>query len=92
LSVSPKQLGAQPKPRLAHFLCEVSHRLQLSGRDDTRVAFEFPQTQRDLADTLGLSTVHVNRTLRSRLAICDKEGLYEIAEFDPQYLDGLKVD
>jgi CRP-like cAMP-binding protein len=88
--------------RLAHFLCEVSHRLQLSGRD-TRAAFEFPLTQRDLADTLGLSPVHVNRTLqvlrsrglieltRSRLTILDKEGLYEIAEFDPQYLDGLKL-
>jgi CRP-like cAMP-binding protein len=76
--------------------------LQLSGRD-TRAAFEFPLTQRDLADTLGLSPVHVNRTLqvlrsrglieltRSRLTILDKEGLYEIAEFDPQYLDGLKL-
>jgi len=88
--------------RLAHFLCEVSHRLQLIG-SDTRAAFEFPLTQRDLADTLGLSPVHVNRTLqslrsqglidltRNRLAILDKAGLYAIAEFDPQYLDGLKL-
>lgn len=89
------------EPRLAHFLCEMSHRLQISGRD-TRASFEFPLTQSDLADTLGLSTVHVNRILqilrsrglieliRSRLNILDKEGLYAIAEFDPQYLDGRK--
>ena len=89
------------QPRLAHFLCELSHRLLLSGRD-THEAFEFPLSQSDLADTLGLSKVHVNRTLqalrsqglveltRNRLAILDKEGLYALAEFDPQYLDGRK--
>jgi CRP-like cAMP-binding protein len=90
------------EPRLAHFLCELSHRLQLSGQD-TRAAFEFPLTQSELADTLCLSSVHVNRTLqalrsrglieltRSRLAILDKQGLYAIAEFDPQYLDARKI-
>jgi CRP-like cAMP-binding protein len=96
-------LGRQTaQTRLAHFLCEVSHRLQLSGRN-TRAAFEFPLTQRDLADTLGLSPVHVNRTLqtlraqglidlnRNWLTILDKKGLYAVAEFDPQYLDGLKL-
>ena len=90
------------EPRLAHFLCELSHRLQLSGHE-THAVFEFPLTQSDLADALGLSTVHVNRTLqalrsrglieltRSRLAILDKSGLYAIAEFDPQYLNGQKL-
>ena len=89
------------QPRLAHFLCELSHRFQLAGRDP-RTTVEFPLTQADLADALGLSKVHVNRTLqalrsqglieltRNRLAILDKEGLYAIAEFDPQYLDGRK--
>ncbi|MDI3561971.1 Crp/Fnr family transcriptional regulator [Bradyrhizobium sp. Arg816] len=88
--------------RLAHFLCEVSHRLQLSGRG-ARATFEFPLTQRDLADTLGLSSVHINRTMqtlrsqglieltRTHLTILDREGLYAIAEFDPQYLDGVKL-
>jgi CRP-like cAMP-binding protein len=87
--------------RLAHFLCEVSYRLQLSG-PGTRDAFEFPLTQRELADTLGLSPVHVNRTLqllrsqglielsRQRLTIRNRAGLYELAEFEPRYLDGLK--
>jgi CRP-like cAMP-binding protein len=88
--------------RLAHFLCEVSYRLQLS-RPGARDAFEFPLTQRELADTLGLSPVHVNRTLqflrnkglielsRQRLTIRNRAGLYEVAEFEPRYLDGLKL-
>jgi CRP-like cAMP-binding protein len=88
--------------RLAHFLCEVSCRLQLSGRSDLD-AFEFPLTQSELADVLGLSTVHVNRvlqTLRSRgliefsrnqLMIRNKAGLYETAAFDPGYLQGPRL-
>jgi hypothetical protein len=39
------------------------HRLQLRGRNDLD-AFEFPLTQSELADILGLSTVHVNRVLQ----------------------------
>ncbi|TWB96116.1 Crp/Fnr family transcriptional regulator [Bradyrhizobium macuxiense] len=87
--------------RLAHLLCEVSYRLQ-AGDQDAKDAFDLPLTQHELADILGLSTVHVNRTLqvlrsrnlielsRNRLTIRDKAGLYEIAEFDIQYLSGLK--
>jgi len=88
--------------RLAHFLCELSRRLQVAGRDPGG-PIEFPLTQSDLADALGLSTVHVNRSLqalrslglidlaRSELTILDKRGLYAIAEFDPRYLDGRKL-
>jgi CRP-like cAMP-binding protein len=88
--------------RLAHFLCEVSYRLQLRGRNDLD-AFEFPLTQSELADILGLSTVHVNRVLqvlrsrglielnRHRLVIRNRPGLYEIAEFDPGYLQGMQL-
>jgi CRP-like cAMP-binding protein len=96
-------LGQRPaQSRLAHFLCELSHRLHLAGRDP-RSAVEFPMTQGDLADALGLSTVHVNRSLQilrsqglidltnRQLRILDRTGLYAIAEFDPQYLDGLKL-
>lgn len=87
--------------RLAHFLCEVTYRLQLSG-SGAGDEFEFPLTQRELADLLGLSSVHVNRTLQilrgqglielshQRLTVHNKAGLYEIAEFDPRYLDGLR--
>jgi CRP-like cAMP-binding protein len=88
--------------RLAHFLCEVSYRLQLSGRNDLD-AFEFPLTQSELADVLGLSTVHVNRVLqalrsrglielnRNRLMIRDKAGLYEVAKFDFGYLQKARI-
>ncbi len=88
--------------RLAHFLCEVSYRLQLSGHNDLD-AFEFPLTQSELADVLGLSAVHVNRVLqvlrsrglielnRHRLVIRNRPGLYEISEFDPGYLQGMQV-
>jgi CRP-like cAMP-binding protein len=81
--------------RLAHFLCELTYRLQI-GADER--FFQFPLTQQDLADTLGLSTVHVNRVLkllrnrrlidirRNHLNVLDKEGLYAIAGFDPGYL------
>jgi len=60
--------------------------------------FQFPLTQRELADLLGLSAVHVNRTLQilrgqnlvelnhRRLKVCNRVGLYEVAEFDPRYL------
>jgi CRP-like cAMP-binding protein len=87
--------------RLAHFLCEVSSRLQIAGHD-ARDAFDLPLTQQELADILGLSAVHVNRVLQvlrsqdlielrsNRLIIRDKAGLYEIAEFDPKYLSGLR--
>jgi CRP-like cAMP-binding protein len=87
--------------RLAHFLCEISYRLQPT-RSGPRDEFEFPLTQRDLADLLGLSSVHVNRTLQvlrsqgiielshQRLTVRNRAGLYEMAEFDPRYLDGLR--
>jgi CRP-like cAMP-binding protein len=87
--------------RLAHFLCEVTYRLQLAGSGE-RDEFDLPLTQRELADLLGLSSVHVNRTLQilrgqglielnhQRLKVCNRHGLYEIAEFDPRYLDGLR--
>ncbi len=87
--------------RLAHFLCEVCYRLQI-GAEDPGEAFDLPLTQHELADILGLSTVHVNRVLqflrsqklielsRNRLTIQDKSGLREIAEFDAQYLRGLR--
>jgi CRP-like cAMP-binding protein len=83
--------------RLAHLLCEVCYRVQLSGGHC--VPLEFPLTQRELADTLGLSSVHVNRVLqqlrsrklidfaRGRLTIRDKESLYAVADFDPRYLE-----
>ena len=83
--------------RMAHLFCELHVRLGIVGRTkgDT---FEFPLTQRELSECLGLTVVHVNRTLQQlrrqrfvetesrRISILDKPGLEAVAEFDPSYL------
>jgi len=83
--------------RMAHIVIELLHRLRLVGAVDHH-SFELPLTQEILADTLGLSVVHVNRTLRrlrddgllrmkgDRVAIDDLDRLSRIAEFSPHYL------
>lgn len=83
--------------RLAHLICELQTRLALVGRaDDT--GFDLALTQIDLADCVGLTPVHVNRTLRElrerglmdfrgrRVSILDLDGLKSLAEFDIGYL------
>ena len=49
--------------RVAHFLLELQQRLEVAGLGD-RQRFPLPLTQEMLADALGLSIVHVNRTLQ----------------------------
>ena len=49
--------------RMAHFLLELQHRLETAGLGD-RQRFPLPLTQEIMADALGLSIVHVNRTLQ----------------------------
>ncbi len=48
--------------RLGHLLCETYARLKAVGLTNGD-SFELPLTQAELADTLALSAVHVNRTL-----------------------------
>ena len=83
--------------RLAHLLCEVWFRLQTVQHAHDRF-FDFPVTQTDLADALGLSVVHVNRTLQhlradgllnfraSVVTVLDWPRLREAGQFDPAYL------
>jgi CRP-like cAMP-binding protein len=78
-------------------VCEFVTRMQAIGRSNG-VTCEFPMTQTDLADAAALSLVHVNRSLRelrelrlltlasNALTIHDWEGLKQLAEFDPSYL------
>ena len=47
---------------LAHVLCEFVTRMRAVGLADGNRC-DFPQTQQELGDALGISTVHVNRTL-----------------------------
>jgi len=83
--------------RLAHLFCEIYLRLQVVGLA-TPAGCELPVTQSELADTVALSTVHVNRTLKElrrvglvsmsskSLVIHDLAGLRSLAMFDPGYL------
>src|SRR5207237_214915 len=51
------------RTRMAHLLCEFAVRLRIAGLGhDTR--YELPMTQEQLADATGLTSVHVNRTIR----------------------------
>lgn len=83
--------------RMAHLFCELYVRLDVVGR--TRESgYEFPLTQRELSECLGLTVVHANRTLQElrrrglvelenrQLRIRDRRGLEGLAEFDPSYL------
>ncbi|HEV7251965.1 MAG TPA: Crp/Fnr family transcriptional regulator [Mesorhizobium sp.] len=49
--------------RIAHLFCELHVRMKAVGLT-TDGSFELPLTQVELGDTVGLSTVHVNRTLK----------------------------
>ncbi len=49
--------------RVAHFLCEMNARLQAVGLSDGR-RFVLALTQADIAEICGLTTVHINRSLR----------------------------
>jgi len=83
--------------RLAHLICELHVRLTVIGQADDR-GFVMPITQVELADALGISSVHVNRVLQemrnqhlvawkgSRIDIVDWDTLTRAAEFDARYL------
>ena len=51
------------RERLAHLFLELHDRLSIAGIA-TESGFDCPLTQYELADTLGLSAIHVNRMLR----------------------------
>jgi CRP-like cAMP-binding protein len=68
--------------RLAHLLCEIAIRMEQAGLGD-RVQFRLEMTQDQLADTLGLTSVHVNRTIQGLRA----EGLVQIGQRSVHILD-----
>lgn len=83
--------------RMAHLFCELHVRLGIVGKTRGQT-FDFPLTQREMSECLGLTVVHVNRTLQElrrmglveaqnrEITILDKGRLEAIAEFDPLYL------
>ena len=88
--------------RLGHLLLELWHRLELVGMN-RGPAFDFPVTQQVLADTLGLSIVHLNRQLkrlsreglieynRNSVRLLDIPRLEALTEFNPDRLDRFAV-
>lgn len=83
--------------RLAHLLCETFVRLRVMGRTRGGTMF-IPLTQVEMADLLGLSAVHMNRTVqdlrvrglmvtdRDRITLPDFDRLADLGGFDPLYL------
>lgn len=84
--------------RLSHLLCEITVRMQDVAPKSPDGSIPFGINQLALADTLGMSTVHVNRVLQDlraanlivlrkrRLTIVDRDRLEAVAEFEPRYL------
>lgn len=82
----------------AHLFCELFTRLQLTGRAEGQT-FIFPLSQVELADCLGVSSVHANRVVQElrglkvlawrgrHVEILDWPRLQALAEFDPIYLN-----
>jgi CRP-like cAMP-binding protein len=86
------------RARIAHLLCEFSLRLKVAGLG-RETDYELPMTQEQLADCVGLTPVHVNRTLKllesekliarqsSRaITIGDWRKLADAGDFDSNYL------
>jgi len=86
------------RSRIAHILCEMAIRYGRGTMDDALHEFAFPVVQEQLADAAALTSVHVNRCLRSLresniatvrngiVTIFDWDALVKAGEFDPSYL------
>jgi len=83
--------------RISHLLLELFVRLEAAGLTDG-MSFTMPLTQELIGDALGLTTVHVNRTMRSlredklvaiegkQVTILDFEALSQLCDFENAYL------
>lgn len=89
------------RTRLAHLLCEFARRLEaqgMAGGDGWNGGYQLPMTQEQLGDALGLTSVHINRTIRTfekeglirrdgrYLTFPDIAALREIGDFNSLYL------
>ena len=85
------------RARVAHLLCEFSLRLEAAGLARGH-RYELPMTQEQLADSVGLTAVHVNRVLkqlgeeglisrdRRTITIEDWQRLRQAGDFNERYL------
>ena len=92
-------MGQRKAPeRIAHLFCELATRMHKIGLQKADGGYDVPLTQMDLADALGLTSVHVNRVLqklrdrgfidfrRGVLSIRDVPALCAYVEFKDGYL------
>ena len=92
-------IGQRKAPeRIAHLFCELATRMSKLGFPKVDGGYEVPLTQMDLADALGLTSVHVNRVLqklrdrgfiafrRGVLSIRDMPALCAYVDFADRYL------
>ena len=86
------------RTRIAHVLCEIALRLKVAGLGE-KYGYQLPMTQEQLGDVTGLTSVHVNRTLKlleaegliqrvspRSISIGDWKKLAEVGDFDSGYL------
>ena len=86
------------RTRLAHLLCEFALRLKVAGLGD-EVGYQLPMTQEQLGDATGLTSVHINRTIKQleaeglidrvsprAITIGDWKKLVDEGDFDSHYL------
>ena len=85
------------RERVAHLIFEMLVRYRTIGTTDDDV-MPWPITQDELADATGLTTVHINRTLRQlredglidvnrrEMTVLDPDRLRQISGFNPNYL------
>lgn len=85
------------RARIAHVLCEFTLRMKAAGFP-TEQGLELPLTQEQLADVVGLTPVHVNRTLKSLeadgivhrakryISFADWDAMSTVGDFSSLYL------
>jgi CRP-like cAMP-binding protein len=89
--------GRVAECRVAHLFCEMFTRLRVVGRTDG-FRFAFPLSQAVLAESTGMSTVHINRVVQAlrraglialqngTFDVKDWEGLMAAGQFDASYM------
>jgi len=84
--------------RIAYLCLELFYRYKMIFKNGDDSAIPFPLSQEDIGDTVGLTKIHVNRTLKAlreqrlleishkTLRIHELEELHRISSFDPSVL------
>ena len=91
------------RERIAHLIYEMLVRYRTIGETDDDV-MPWPITQDELADATGLTTVHINRTLRQlreeglidpnrrEMRVLDADRLRQVSGFNPNYLHLIRTE